>query len=276
MIVSVAQFDIQLFDKARNLAKMEAMARSAREQYNADLIAFPEAALAGYCFESEAEVRSVSEGRDGPAVRRMSALARELNMAVVFGMSELGEEDRLYNVSVLCLPDGAVQVYRKTHLPTIGMDQFVSKGVDIPVFDTPYGKIGLQICYDLRFPEPARVQSLKGAELIVHSTNCPPAGIVYADFFYRARASENRVFLISANRVGDERGFHFIGHSQIMDNTGKVLAAMDEFEEGIIAAEVELSLARDKDILAIPGKFEMYVFDDRRPELYGVIAGEEA
>jgi predicted amidohydrolase len=97
------------------------------------------------------------------------------------------------------------------------VDRYISRGEDLPVFSIPQGKVGISICYDQRFPEHARIMALKGAQIIVHPTNLPENAEAYANFFNQARACENRLFVISANRVGQERNVRFIGRSQIIE-----------------------------------------------------------
>ena len=125
-------------------------------------------------------------------------------------------------------------------------------------------------CFDMRFPETVRTEMLKGARIVVHPTNLPPAGTAYPEHLNRSRACENRVFIVSANRIGDERGFHFIGRSQILSSDGEILGEMNE-EEGIILANLDLSLAEQKDIIVRPGIHEMHLVTGRRPDLYDAI-----
>lgn len=268
--VAAAQIDIKIFNKEYNICKMESMAAQAREKYNSDIVVFPEASVAGYSFNSLEEVISVSERLDGPTVRRMSKLAVDLGMHIMFGMSELAD-DTVYNSSIYCMPDGKINVYRKVHLSFLGLDSLVTGGNSLPVFDTEFGKIGMIVCFDMRFPEAMREEALQGARLVLHSTNLPPAGMAYSQFINRTRACENRVFVVSANRTGDERGYHFIGHSQIIDINGTVLQELGE-EEGIIAAEINLDLADQKDVIINPGIHELHLFSARRPDIYHYIS----
>lgn len=268
--VAAAQFDIKLFEKEYNLKKMESMTIEAKEKYNSDIIVFPESAIGGYSFTNIEEVISVSERIDGFSVKRMSDIAVKYDIAIVFGMSEL-TDNTVYNSSVFCLPDAKVHIYRKTHIPLLGLDGFVSKGDSLAVFDTEFGKVGLIVCFDMRFPEAVREEALQGARLIAHSTNLPSTGKVYAEFINRTRACENRVFVVSANRIGNERGYCFIGHSQIIDCNGNVLQEIGE-KEGIIAETIDLSKAEEKDVIINPGVHEMRLFSSRRPEIYYNIA----
>jgi predicted amidohydrolase len=173
-------------------------------------------------------------------------------------------------------PDGLVARYRKTHLPFLGVDRFTAPGDEVVVADTPLGRIGIEICYDLRFPELTRALALGGAEIVVHPTNWPVQVRPLADFVTRARAAENRIFLLTANRVGFERDAEFFGWSQIVDPLGVRLAAAGAEEERLVVAEVDPAEAREKDILPVPGEYEIHLFDDRRPEPYGAVVEEPA
>ena len=152
------------------------------------------------------------------------------------------------------------------------MDRFVVPGEDPPeVYDTPVGRLGTVICYELRFPEPTRALALRGAELVVHPTNWPTAVRPFADFLTRARAAENRVFLLTANRVGSEGSIEFFGRSQVVDPLGDRLAEAGELTEELVLAEIEPAEAREKHRAIVPGEYEVDLFDDRRPELYGAL-----
>jgi predicted amidohydrolase len=136
-------------------------------------------------------------------------------------------------------------------------------------FETPVGAVGIQICFDLRFPEGMRACALAGAELVAHPTNWPTAARPVADFVTRTRALENRVFLLTADRVGRERWAEFGGWSQIVDPGGRRLAEASEGREGLLVAEIDPTEARAKDLVLSPGEYEMRLFEGRRPELYG-------
>jgi 5-aminopentanamidase len=181
--------------------------------------------------------------------------------------------DTLYNAAVLVGPDGLIGSYRKTHLPFLGVDRFVTPGDELKVFDTALGRIGLIICYDLRFPEVTRTLALHGADLVTLPTNFPMAAKLQCDVIAPARAAENRIYLLCANRVGKERTGEFCGWSQIVDPFGKRLAEAGETEEALLVAEIDVEKARDKDYV-VPGEYELYLFGHRRPELYGALVEE--
>lgn len=268
MRVAVAQLEPELGEKTRNLeaciARMEEAAGA-----GATLLVLPECAIPGYMFDSADEALPFAEQIPGPSTEALEQACARLDLHVVCGLLER-DGDALRNSAVLVGPDGLIGTYRKTHLPFLGVDRFTLPGDELPVYETPLGRIGLEICYDLRFPEVTRTLALKGADLVAHPTNFPMAAKVQTDVITLARAAENRIYLLTANRVGKERSGEFCGWSQIVDPYGKRLAEAGETEEALLVAEVEVERARDKDYV-VPGEYELYLFGDRRPELYGAL-----
>lgn len=268
IVVAAAQFDGRLADKQFNYAKMEQMAQTAKARHKADLILFPETALTGYCVQSREEAMAIAEPLGGEYVERMRALSTRLEMDIAFGMIERDGEN-CYNTLALCEPDGNFGYYHKMHLPFLGFDRFADRGDRFCVLQTRFGKIGLMICYDVRFPEVARALALDGARLILHASYMSGAGSArLIDVLTKARALENRVYMLSCNRVGEEGGMPFLGRSQIIDIAGHVLEEADDSER-IISRQIDLSLAEEKSIVAIPGEFEVHIFTDRQPQRYG-------
>jgi predicted amidohydrolase len=271
MRVAVAQLDPKLGEKERNLetclARLDEAAAS-----GAELLVLPECALPGYMFESAEEALPFAEEIPGPSTEALAEACRRLGTHVVCGLLER-DGDELRNSAVLVGPDGLVGTYRKTHLPFLGVDRFVARGEELNVYDTPIGRIGLEICYDLRFPEATRTLALKGADIVAHPTNFPVAARVQTELITVARAAENRIYLLTANRVGKERWAEFCGWSQIVDPYGRRLAEANESDEALLVADIEIEQARDKDYV-VPGDYELYLFGDRRPELYGALVEE--
>jgi predicted amidohydrolase len=273
MRVAVAQLEPKLAEKERNLdaclGRMEDAAAS-----GAELLVLPECAIPGYMYDSAEEALPYAEEIPGPATAALESACRRLGLHVVCGLLER-DGDVLHNAAVLVGPQGLIGTYRKTHLPFLGVDRFVVPGDELPVYDTPLGRIGVEICYDLRFPEVTRTLALRGADLVAHPTNFPLAARIQTELITVARAAENRVYLLTANRVGKERWGEFCGWSQIVDPYGKRLAEAGETEEALLVADVELEKARDKDYV-IPGEYELYLFGHRRPELYGSLVEERS
>src|SRR6266511_3451939 len=265
MRVAVAQMEPKLGEKGRNLEACLARLEEAAGA-GAELLVLPECALPGYMFDSAEEAMPFAEEIPGASTEVLEQACRRLGVHVVCGLLER-DGDLLRNAAVLVGPDGLVGSYRKTHLPFLGVDRFTAPGDELHVFDTPLGRIGLEICYDLRFPEVTRTLALRGAEIVAHPTNFPMAAKVQTELITLARAAENRIYLLTANRVGKERTGEFCGWSQIVDPYGTRLAEADETEEALLVAEVDVEKARDKDYV-IPGEYELYLFGHRRPELY--------
>lgn len=269
--IAAVQTDVRFTDRSHNLSTMRTKLREAA-RHGAQLVVFPECALSGYCFTSKEEARGAAEPLPGPATEALAADCRELGAWVVFGLLE-SAGDRLHNSVALIGPKGFTASYRKAHLPCLGVDRFTDRGNEpFTVHDLGGLKLGMLICYDCSFPESSRVLSLAGADLIVLPTNWPPEAESTARFLISARALENRVYFAAVNRVGTERGFHFIGLSRVADVTGKILSSSEDDHETIVYATIDPARARQKRIVNKPGEYEVDRIRDRRPELYGPIA----
>lgn len=248
-------------------------------QQGVQLAVFPEAFLTGYAVESEAEARRIAilvRGDDPDSIEEAHASVGMIREAccqhgihAVVGYA--GTDGHvLQSGALLFEPNGKVRRYVKTHLPELGFDKYVVRGSRLPVFDTAIGRIGLLICYDVRFPEAARVMGLERADIIALPTNWPEGAELSPNFMAPARAAENRLFLVTCNRVGTENGFRFIGKSAIHDITGVALASAGDGETTLIT-DVDLLRARRKRTVVIPGKYETDTFATRYPEIYGRI-----
>ena len=276
---AAVQMDIQIGENAANMARILGLLEEAVAN-GAQLIVFPEAAVTGYCFNSLEEALPYADSAWNHDIWPFAKRCEELDVVGVLGFisgcsdwpSEETGQLEITNAALLAhagRPGSAI--YEKTHLPVLGVDRFVSPADFLPVCDTgtPVGNLGCLICYDIRFPEAARVLALKGADIIALPTNWPQGAESSPDFLTRARAWENRVFIVAANRVGVERGRRFIGRSQIVDPNGRILAEAGPDEETILYADLDLTQAREKRIVIEPGEWELDVIGGRRPDLYG-------
>lgn len=232
------------------------------------LVVLPECYLTGYVTDSVEATRERALPADHPSLAHVQELAALRNAHIVVGYLERDGAE-VYNCAALFSPKGLVGVYRKQHLLILGADRFVDSGAaEGPVFDTEVGRIGVMICYDLRFPEAARNLALRGADVIAMPTNWPTYADLLAEHVVRVRALENGVFLAVANRPDEESGYAFIGRSQIAGPRGEVLVDAGS-EEVIVTVDVDVSEARSKRRVVRPGEYELEIFADRRPELYG-------
>ncbi len=233
-----------------------------------DLLVLPELAFSGYQFVSQEEVRSLSEPvPDGPTTQRCLELARQYEMHLVVGLPER-EGDHCYNSAIVVGPSGFVGCYRKTHLFFEETLFFAPGNSGLHVWDIGKARIGVMICFDWYYPEVARTLALKGADILCHPSNlvlpnCPDAMVT--------RSLENRVFSVTANRIGQEaRGgkppLTFIGKSEVVSPTGKILSRAPIDREELMVVDIDVNEARDKAInsyndLLRDRRTEMYAFD---------------
>ena len=242
-------------DVEKNLATTERLVRDAALR-GAKLVVVPENFSHLGPEREKIEIAETIPG-DGPILGRMRALARETKTHLVLGgMAERSDDpDRVYNACVVLAPDGAVQaVYRKIHLFDVNIEGGVTveesrtfkPGTDIVVTDSPFGPLGLSICYDLRFAELYRELVRRGALAVV----VPAAFTLYTgkDHWLPlcvARAIENQCYVLAPNQHGPTaEGHSDYGHSSIVDPWGTVIARASD-GEGVITAEIDLGhLAR--------------------------------
>lgn len=283
MRLAVVQSDVEYGDPHANVGRLVAEVERLGQQ-RVDLAVFPEAFLTGYCADSRDEAlrialppawdtrtqQELDAGMRRPGAdiwEQVESVVGRTGVGVVAGYASK-VDTVLSNSATMWLPGRAPVTYRKTHLPFLGMDRFASPGSYLPIFETPWGKVGILICYDLRPPEPSRTLALEGADLILLPTNWPRTQT--AEHYTIVRSSENKIFLAACNRVGTERGTTFVGLSGIYDPYGEALAKAGDGEETLIV-DIDLSLARDKRNVIEPGEYELDLWGCRQPELYRVI-----
>ncbi|MDA8434223.1 MAG: acyltransferase [Nitrospiraceae bacterium] len=230
-----------------------------------DLIVLPELFSTGYQFASKEEVAELSEEiPSGHTTQRLIAFSEKKGVCIAAGMAER-QGDRFFNSAVLTGPDGFIGVYRKTHLFFEEKLWFSPGDTGFTVWETRAGRIGIMICFDWFFPEAARTLALKGADLIAHPSNLV---LPYCPDSMPTRCLENRVFAVTANRTGSEqRGgkemLEFIGTSEIVSPSGKVLCRAGREKEEIGYATIDVTAARNKDL----NRFNN-LFADRREIFY--------
>lgn len=281
MKIAAVQMDVRLGDLAGNAARVAERLKETAAA-GAVITVFPECVLPGYCFASQREAwpyalelpaAPAAADRLPRVLQPIAQLCAVHDCFAVLGLLE-SAGGHLFNSAVMLGPAGLQAAYRKTHLPAIGVDRFTAAGNELsPVHlvETREGavRVSIGICYDMTLPEPVRVLTLRGAELIVLPTNWPAGAETTAVFLSSARALENKVYLAAADRVGTESGTRFVGLSRICGLNGTPLAAVDHAEEAILYAEIDPALARDKRVIRQPGVASIHRLHDRRPELYG-------
>jgi predicted amidohydrolase len=226
-----------------------------------DLLVLPELCNSGYDFTSQEQAWATSEPVENSRfLDLLSEMCRVHGYHIVSGFNErLG--DKLYNTAVLVGPGGYLGKYQKLHLFSNEKDFFQPGQAGLPVFDIGKCKLGIQICFDWIFPEAWRILALKGADVICHPSNLVLPGL--AQRAVPVHALINRVYTITANRVGTEGELTFTGCSTIADPHGEVLAQASATGEELLTADLDPELARNKQITA-----KNDLFKDRRPEEY--------
>lgn len=270
MLLACVQTDVTFASVESNLQRVLAHLDEATRR-GAGLVVFPECMLSGYAFESRDEAMACGIQVDSPVFQELTARAAAGGLHLSLGFLERSG-DRLFNAAALIGPKGVLSVYRKIHLPQLGVDRFVDSG------DRPYGvvamgdvRVGLAICYDSSFPEPMRVLGLAGADVIALGTNWPSPAERTAHVVPPARSMENHYFFAAANRIGTERGFHFCGRSSICGPDGVVLAKGEDDQPTMLVTEIDHREARNKRIERTKGRHVIDRFQDRRPDVYGPI-----
>jgi|SRR5687768_16096921 len=272
MKVAAVQFAPVFKDVAQNTqTAIDTLHRLGEE--GVDLAVFPEAYLTGYCFSSREEATEAAISVDDKAIVALRDSCATSGMSAIIGFAE-SEGDRVYNSAIVISGGAVLGVYRKTHLPFLGLDRYAEPGSELPLFDIKGAKVAVGICYDVRIPEVSRCYALSGADIICIPTNWPESAEKSSDLVCPTRAIENHVFIIAADRVGEEGGYRFVGRSKVIDPLGNVLASADHDEEAIVIAEIDPSSARDKTIVKRAGEYELPLFDSRNPALYSRIASK--
>jgi predicted amidohydrolase len=284
-------------DKAINLAKYQCFIRHASE-LGASLIVFPEQALQGYLWARDPGLTLDSEVFEyhyqhaetmtGPALSAIAQSCREKDIHVAIGFTEAmpvygGGIAGLFNSMALIGPTGAVGVYRKVHQPGAELHIYRA-GRSFPVYQTPFGRVGMLVCYDIAFPEAALSYAIRGADIIVFGTAWTYSGPLAAsganvqdyqgdlyDTFVKSRAAENQLWLVAADCAGrdDLMPWHYYGHSRVINPGGIVVAEIGD-DEGLLVVH---GLRIRDEILAARTRYfgGLNIIADRVPDAYSAV-----
>ncbi|MEA2986232.1 MAG: hypothetical protein QOD94_2486 [Alphaproteobacteria bacterium] len=244
----------------------------------ANLVVLPELTNSGYVFESREEAFELAEEIPaGETTMAWAEAANRFGLHIVAGIAER-DGSLLYNSAVVIGPDGYVGTFRKVHLWNEENLFFEPGNLGFPVFRTPVGRIGCNICYDSWFPESFRLAALQGADIVCVPTNWvpipgqKPGEHAMANILVMAAAHSNSIFIAAADRIGSERGQPFEGQSLIASYTGWPIAGpASKDKQEILYAEANLADARRK------RNWNEYnqPLRDRRTDLYGEMLGSE-
>jgi predicted amidohydrolase len=275
--IAVAQYEPRVGELDANRAQAVRWATAAATQ-GADLIVLPELASSGYVFTDQEEAqRAAEDPDDGPMAHALRDVCATHGCHIVAGLNERDGDCR-HNSAVLVGPSGRLATYRKLHL-FYNEQTWFEPGDDLPVVDLPIGRVGIIICYDLWFPEPARALALAGAEIIAVPTNWVASfkrtvwddrGYCQGDYVAMATAAQNGVVMACADRIGTEREVAFLGASIIVGADGwPVAGPASKDGEELLVADVDLdSVERARQRTP-----RNHLLTDRRPDAYCATAG---
>lgn len=258
MKVAILQFDINFNDPIINRKKvLEMIERASGEQ--PDVIVLPEMWNTSFNFKN---IHLNADEKGQPTLKLLSEKAKEHGVHIVAGSIADNHAGNIYNRTYVLNREGkVVHHYDKIHLVHHAQeDQYISQGNEIDIFELDGIKCGVIICYDLRFPELCRTLALKGAEVIFAPVQWFETRLEHYETLCRARALENQIYFVTANRIGKEFKATFPGQSMVVDPWGKIIAQMGSGEE-ILHGHLNLDL-----IYRTRQKITCY--QDRRPDLY--------
>ena len=249
------QFNIALADIDKNLSHVTAtLSRLAQE--GVQLAVLPEMWSCGFAYR---ELNQLAK-RTPELVERLKALSADLCMTIVGSLPEPHGE-KVFNTAYVVDRGTVAGSYRKMHLFSLmGEDRHLDSGDSILLADTSVGKIGVMICYDLRFPELARRLAVDGADIIVVPGEWPKPREEHWRTLLRARAIENQLFVVAANACGVIGKLDFFGSSLILGPKGEILAegGYEECEPTALLDPAEMVQWRES----------ITCFKDRRPDCY--------
>lgn len=274
--IALAQITGEPFAVDVNRANSVVAAARAFEE-GANIVVLPELIVPGYVADRE-RLESIAEPVDGPTLAAWRAVAAQAGGIVVGGLCERAN-GMLYNTAIVAGPDGLLLHYRKAHLFANEKLVFEPGNLGFPVVQTPFGRIGVCVCYDLRFVEVVRLMALRGAEIICVPTAwltgfdrvkwdaegmCPQAhGAVL-------QANLNQVFIACASQAGNRHGLEFLGSSIVADPYGRrALGPLPGEQDEVTTIQIDL-LDADRALSRGP---LINPRDDRRTDLYGIWDG---
>jgi len=254
-------------EKTKNLEKAKKLAEMAAQR-GAQMVCFQELFTTHWFPQDiQPENFSLAEEVPGPTTEFMQEIAQRTRMVIVLPIFERESSRNFFNSAVVLDADGEVLgKYRKIHVPQIPLWEerayFQPGDLGFPVFQTRYGRVGIQICWDNFFPEGTRILALKGAQIVFSPTAAAFASQEKWERVICANATTSGVYIFRVNRVGKETKQNFYGKSFCVSPEGELVDEPSGAHEGVMLATV--------DLLEIERTRRVWTFlRDRRPEVYG-------
>ncbi len=248
-------------EKEKNFSQVRKLIGNAK----ADLIVLPELFATGYAFTSAEEVKNLAETRQAETANFLKGISAETGAVIVAGFIEKGD-GKSYNSSIMVYENKVIDTYRKIHLFNKEKLWFAPGNKKLQVQNINGMKIGVMVCFDWIFPEVSRTLALNGAQIIAHPSNLV---MPYCQQAMVTRCLENRIFAVTANRIGNEKrgtdDFTFIGGSQVTSFDGKILSSAPKDKTSVGIVEIDITKANNKMINNYND-----VLKDRRTSFYSI------
>jgi N-carbamoylputrescine amidase len=247
-----------------NLDRMAGWIKIAKKQ-GADLICFPEMNVTGY--STRKIIKESAETIPGPISQSVFALAQEFKLAIMAGLLEKDSRGRVFASHLMVTPRGLAGIYRKIHIAPPETNLF-SAGDTIALFKIKGVKLGIQLCYDVHFPELSTRMATDGAD-VIFMPHASPRGTPAEKFdswmrHLPARAFDNGVYVVACNQTGNNQsGLNFPGLSVILDPTGRIIKKNIGGKEDIIVADLKAD-----ELKKVRGHRMRYFLPNRRPDIY--------
>jgi N-carbamoylputrescine amidase len=248
----------------KNLDRMATLTAAAAKQ-GADLICFPEMNVTGY--SSKPEIKGFAETVPGPISETVSSMAREFKLVILAGMAEKDKQGRVFASHLVVTPRGVAGIYRKIHIAPPEVKVF-SAGDAVPLFEIKGVQLGIQLCYDVHFPELSTRMATCGVDVII-MPHASPRGKPAEKFdswmrHLPARAFDNGLYVAACNQTGsNQKGLMFPGLSVVLDPAGRVVKKNTDGKEHIMIADLKAD-----ELKRVRGHRMRYFLPNRRPELY--------
>ena len=247
-----------------NLDCMAGWVQAAKKQA-VDLVCFPEMNVTGY--STRDEIKSSTEIVPGPISQFILTMAQESKMVILAGMAEQDSQGRVFASHLVVTPQGVAGIYRKIHIAPPEGDVFTA-GDTVPVFEIKGVKLGIQLCYDVHFPELSTRMAIDGAD-VIFMPHASPRGTPQQKFkswmrHLPARAFDNGLYVVACNQTGDnQNGLNFPGLAVILDPAGRIIHKEISGNENIIIADLKA-----EELVQVRGHRMRYFLPNRRPDLY--------
>ncbi len=247
-----------------NLNNMASWVAAARKR-GADLVCFPEMNATGY--STRDEIKDSAQTVPGPISQSVLAMAREFKMVILAGLAEEAPKGRVFASHLMVTPEGVAGTYRKIHIAPPEIEVF-SAGNTIPLFEIKGVKFGIQLCYDVHFPELSTYMANEGAD-VIFMPHASPRGTPTEKFnswmrHLPARAFDNSLYVVACNQNGDNQaGLNFPGLTVILDPSGRIIKKDTGGKENMVIADLKA-----EELAEVRGHRMRYFLPNRRPDLY--------